>query len=152
MMETSDQNRAPILDKRTRAVVSSIALGGMVLLATYGFLFVIAQSIRPGDPTGNWLLSVLHDQYAAALGVPMSAAAALCIVLLLHTVAGPIEIETPWLKFRGAAAPVILWILCFLAMIFALSWLWVRERPSEKTGFRPKVPSKATATAPMVRA
>jgi len=148
-METANQDRARILDRRTRVIVTSIALGGMVLLATYGFLFVIAQSIRPGNPTENWVLSVLHKQYAAALGVPMSAAAALCIVLLLETVAGPIEIETPWLKFRGAAAPVIVWILCFLAMIFALSWLWVREPPaaSGKAGFRQKVPSHATATA-----
>jgi ABC-type transport system involved in cytochrome c biogenesis permease component len=69
---------------------------------------------------------VLQKQYAATLGIPMSAAAALSIVLLLETAAGPIEIETTWLKFRGAAAPAILWILCFLAMMFALSWLWVK--------------------------
>jgi hypothetical protein len=49
----------------------------MVLLAMYGFLFVILQSLRPGNPMESWLLSVLHKQYAAALGVPMSAAAAL---------------------------------------------------------------------------
>jgi hypothetical protein len=94
-MEQPNQDRTPILGRRTRTIVASAALGGMVLLATCGFLFVIVQSIRPGDPTENWLLSVLQNQYAVALGVPMSAAAALCIVLLLETVAGPIEIETP---------------------------------------------------------
>lgn len=105
--------------------MTTLALIGMVLLASYGFVYIIIQTIRPGNPEENWLLSVLHKQFAAALGVPMSAAAALCIVLLLETAAGPIEIELQWLKFRGAAAPVILWILCFLAMTFALSWLWV---------------------------
>jgi hypothetical protein len=147
-METRNQDRTPILGTQTRTIVAGIALSGMVLLATYGFLFVIAQSIWPGNPAENWLLSVLHQQYAAALGVPMSAAAALCIVLLLETVAGPIEIETPWLKFRGAAAPVIVWMLCFLAMIFGLSWLWVTEPPDArgKTDLNLKAGSHAAAT------
>lgn len=97
----------------------------MMLLAVYGFGFIIVQTIWPGDPAENWLISVLERQYAALLGVPLSAASAVCVVLLLETVSGPIEIETSWLTFRGAAAPVVLWILCFLAMTFALGWLWV---------------------------
>ena len=99
-------------------------LGGIILLGAYGFLFVIFQSLKPGDPGANWVLSVLYLHYAAALGVPMSAVAALCIVLILETAAGPIEIETPWFKFRGAAAPVIVWMLCFLVMTMAMAILW----------------------------
>jgi hypothetical protein len=125
-MQSEDAGRTSILDRQTRTITTSIALGGMVLLAGYGFAFIIVQSISPGNPDQSWFLSVLQKQYAATLGVPMSAAAARSIVLLLETAAGPIEIETTWLKFRGAAAPVILWILCFLAMTFALSWLWVK--------------------------
>lgn len=124
--QPEEGERSSILDRRTRTITTSIALGGMVLLAGYGFVFIILQSISPGNPEQSWFLSVLHKQYAATLGVPMSAAAALSIVLLLETAAGPIEIEMTWLKFRGAAAPVVLWILCFLAMTFALSWLWVK--------------------------
>ena len=123
-MKPEEKDRTFILDRRARTLITSLALSGMVLLAGYGFVYMIVQTIRPGNPEENWVLAVLQTQYAAALGVPMNAAAALCIVLLLETVAGPIEIETPWLKFRGAAAPVILWILCFLAMTFAFSWLW----------------------------
>ena len=110
------------------------------MLASYGFIYIIVQSISPGNPDESWFLSVLHKQYAATLGVPMSAVAALSIVLLLETAAGPIEIETPWLKFRGAAAPVILWILCFLAMTVALGWLWVKEPAAvgHDAGFTPR--------------
>ena len=119
-----DQGRPPIIDKRTRVITTALALGGMVLHSAYWCGYLVFQSIRPGNPEASWFLHVLQTHYAASLGVPMSAAAALCIVLLLETVAGPIEIETPWLKFRGAAAPVILWIVCFLAFIVALRWLW----------------------------
>ncbi len=122
---SDDQHRTSILDQHIRKIMTSIALCGMALLGAYGFVYIIWQTISPGNPEENWVLSVLYHQHAATLGVPMSATAALCIVLLLETVAGPIEIETPWLKFRGAAAPVILWLLCFLAMTFALSWLWL---------------------------
>src|SRR5258708_36606751 len=120
-MKSEEQNRTPILDRRTRTITTSLIIGGMVLLAGYGFIFIIGQSISRGKPEESWFLSVLQKQYAAALGVPMSAVAALCIVLLLETAAGPIEIETPWLKFRGAAAPVIFWLFCFLVMTLALS-------------------------------
>jgi hypothetical protein len=124
---SENENRTPILDRRTRAITTTAALCGMVGLAGYGFYFVVSQTIWPGTPESNWMLAVLKTQYAATLEVPMSAAAALCIVLLLETAAGPIEIESSWIKFRGAAAPVILWILCFLAMIFGLGHLWVKE-------------------------
>jgi hypothetical protein len=142
--ESEDHNRMPILDRRTRTITTSLILGGMILLAGYGFMYIIVQSISPGKPEESWFLSVLHKQYAATLGVPMSAVAALCIVLLLETAAGPIEIETPWLKFRGAAAPVIFWLFCFLVLTLALSWLWVKEpaTASGKTEFMPKVPSQ----------
>lgn len=129
-VKMEDRDLAPIVDRRTRSITTAIALGGMVVLAAYWCGYLIVQSIWPGHPADSWFLHVLQTQYAASLGVPMSAAAALCIVLLLQTVAGPIEIETPWLKFRGAAAPVILWILCFLVFIFAVGWLWVKSPTS----------------------
>ncbi|MGH8188503.1 MAG: hypothetical protein ACREUC_18240 [Steroidobacteraceae bacterium] len=132
MIETHspDLVRPPIVGPRARGAITSLALVGMVLLAAYGFVFVIVQTIQPGNPRDNWLLGVLQAHYAATLGVPMSAAAALCIVLLLETAAGPIQVETPWLTFKGAAAPIILWICCFLAMTFALGWLWTRGTSS----------------------
>jgi hypothetical protein len=142
------QDRTPILHRRTRTVVTSLALGGMVLLAVYGFVFIMVQSISPGDPQSNWVLSILSRHYAAALGVPMSACASLCVVLLLETAAGPIEIETPWLKFRGAAAPIILWVFCFLAMTLALGWLWSREPSSPRASAGPMTgaPSQTRST------
>lgn len=126
MVETSSREPAgpQLVGRKARFLITSLALGGMVILAAYGFTYVIWQTIRPGNPSDNWLLAVLQSHYAATLGVPMSAAAALCVVLLLETAAGPIEIETPWLKFKGAAAPIVLWVICFLALTFALGWLW----------------------------
>ncbi len=116
-----------------------ILLGGMIVLGAYGFLFVMFHSLYPGNPEENWVLSVLYHHYAAALGVPMCAVAALCIVLILETAAGPIQVETTWFKFRGAAAPIIVWILCFLAMTVAMAILWSKDAPALDR----KVPAEA---------
>jgi hypothetical protein len=42
--------------------------------------------------------------------------AALSLVLLLRAVSGNIEIKILGFEFKGAAAPIIMWILCFLAL------------------------------------
>jgi hypothetical protein len=55
----------------------------------------------------------------------MSAIAALFIVLVLRIAAGPIEVELGPLKFRGAAAPVVFWLICFVAIALMIKLLWV---------------------------
>jgi len=124
MATPPDKPASRILEGSVKRLAIRCLLLGILLLGAYGFLFVIFQSLLPGNPDENWVLSVLFRHYAAALGVPMCAVAALCIVLILETAAGPIDVETPWFKFRGAAAPVIVWMLCFLAMTFAMAILW----------------------------
>ncbi len=111
-------------DQALKRIVKWVTLIGMMGLAAFGFGFVMFQTISPTDPNSSWIVAVIQQHYAATLGVPMSAVAALCIVLLLEQAAGPIEFEAPWFKFRGASGPVILWIFVFLAMIIGLNVLW----------------------------
>jgi hypothetical protein len=73
------------------------------------------------------LLSVIQKQYAATLGIPLCVVSSVCVVLLLKATAGPIEFEALGFKFRGASGPLVLWIFCFLAMIFALKLLWIPQ-------------------------
>src|SRR4051812_40954181 len=62
-----------------------------------------------------WLLDVAREHFAATIGLPFAALAALVIVVVLEISAGPIEFEGFGLKFKGAAGPVVFWILVFLA-------------------------------------
>jgi len=124
-MDEDTCQSSSIRDHTLRRVTKWVTLVGTMGLAVYGFAFVIAQTLNPTDPASNWIVAVLRDHYAATLGVPMSAVAALCIVLVLESATGPIEIATPWIKFRGASGPVILWILSFLSMVTALRVLWL---------------------------
>ncbi len=57
------------------------------------------------------------------VGIPLSTFIALFIVLFLRYAAGPIEIEGFGVKFRGASGPIILWIICFLAVTYGFHLL-----------------------------
>jgi hypothetical protein len=66
----------------------------------------------------------LFDEHPAAmLGLPLIAIAALCLVLILRSTGGPIGFEALGLKFKGAAGPIIMWVITFLAMVLAIKLL-----------------------------
>jgi hypothetical protein len=60
----------------------------------------------------------------AVIGLPSAAGAALSLVLLLRAVSGNIEIKILGFEFKGAAAPIVMWILCFLAITLAIKETW----------------------------
>jgi hypothetical protein len=68
--------------------------------------------------------SVAMRHFPAVVGLPSAALTALFIVLVLRTVAGPIELKIPGFEFRGASGPIVMWIVCFLSIAMAISWLW----------------------------
>jgi hypothetical protein len=69
-------------------------------------------------------MKTIFDHFAAVIGLPFAAISSLCLVLLLRYSAGPIEFEGLGFKFKGASGPIIMWVLCFLAMVSAIKLLW----------------------------
>lgn len=65
----------------------------------------------------------LYQHLAAAIGVPLSALTALALVLALEQVAGDIQFEALGLKFKGAAGPLVMWVLCFIALVAGIKAL-----------------------------
>lgn len=101
------------------------AVIGTGLWAGYFFLFLIYQSLVGGGPSDNWFLRMVQDQPAATIGIAVSAISAFCLVVVLEISSGAIEFEVLGFRFRGASGPVVLWVLCFLALVFATWLLWV---------------------------
>lgn len=119
------EEKEVVADLRLRRYASWGAVLGAALWAVYFVGFLIYHSLTPGLSSGSWFLQILEKNYAACIGVPLSALTAFCIVLLLKIVShAPIELEALGFKFRGAAGPVVLWIFCFLAVIFGVYLLW----------------------------
>jgi hypothetical protein len=100
------------------------AVVGTALWVGYFFCFLIYQSLFGSEMSDNWFLRMVQEQPAATIGIAMSAITAFCLVAILEITRGAIEFEVLGFKFRGASGPVILWVFCFLAMIFGLWLLW----------------------------
>jgi hypothetical protein len=69
-------------------------------------------------------LKVTQDHFAAIVGLPAAACGSLFLVLVLRLASGPITIKMPGFQFEGAAAPIVFWVICFLAMASAIKMLW----------------------------
>lgn len=111
-------------ETKIRKVSSWIAITGTSVFAGYFFGFLIYHSALGPAAPANWFTKVLEAQFAATIGVPLSAISAACIVLLLKAATGPIEFEAVGFKFRGASGPIVLWVFCFLAIVTGMKLLW----------------------------
>lgn len=111
-------------DARLRKFASWTAVIGAMAMVGYFGVFMMLQTLSPGDPESSWILNQFRQNFAATLAIPLSAVAAFCIVTLLRVTTGPIEIEAQSIKFTGASGPILFWIMCFIVIIFGVKMLW----------------------------
>ena len=70
-----------------------------------------------------WKQSVLSN-FGLVIGLPMAAALAFGIVAAFQQTAdGPLSMRVDPLEFSGPAGPILLWLVCFLAAVFAIDLL-----------------------------
>ena len=112
------------LTKRYRTWIIAAAVVGTGLWAGYFFGFLVYQSLYGVASPDNWFLQMIQQHPAATIGVGISAITAFCLVGLLDVSRGAIEFEVLGFKFRGASGPIVLWVFCFLAIVFGLWLLW----------------------------
>jgi hypothetical protein len=67
---------------------------------------------------------LLKEHYAAIMGLPGAAAGAFVLVTLFRQAEGQIKINLWGLQLEGAAGPVLLWVVCFLAIALAIKMIW----------------------------
>jgi hypothetical protein len=121
--ESGTQSTENKWDTRLRILSSWGAVTASALLLLYFCGFLVYHTVYPTAAEG-WFLTLINAHFAATLGVPLCGIAAACVVLVLKSASGPIQFEVLGFKLRGAAGPVVLWVLCFLVMIAALHMLW----------------------------
>jgi hypothetical protein len=93
----------------------------LVLIAAVG---AFGYLIFVGISQDVWLM-LAREQFPLVVGLPGSAAIALFVVLVLRISSGPINIEFGKMKFEGAAAPIVFWLFCFLALSSMVKILWI---------------------------
>jgi hypothetical protein len=121
-------------ESREKLVARLITMLALYLTPVLLLLIILGQWIAsPSGGSSRWIsigtirivsAEVLREHFAAVVGLPMAAIFALWIVTILRSQSGPIEFEVFSFRFRGASGPVVLWVLCFLAIAFAIKLLW----------------------------
>lgn len=95
-------------------LVSGIGIGLL-------FPFFIFGGINPA------FFEIYERNFIVIIGLPLAAFGALVVVVFLEQAQGPLEFEGLGFKFRGASGPVVLWVLCYLALVVSFKVLWVPE-------------------------
>jgi hypothetical protein len=72
----------------------------------------------------DWVLPLAKEHFAATIGLPFAALAALCLVILLEITTGTIEVKGLGFEFKGAGGPLVMWIFIFLSIASAIKLLW----------------------------
>ena len=77
---------------------------------------------------GGFIIRMVEEHFPGMVLVPLAALMALCIVLMLRWTAGVLEFDL-WgqAKLKGASGPLTLWVIVFLALVFAIWLLWPLE-------------------------
>lgn len=117
--EREDHTHSELSAKSRQRIAVIAVVGGAVFGASY--LSLLMYWSWKDD---SWMLAILKEHFAAAVGGPCAAFAAMLVVLLLRYTGGPMEIKGFGLEFKGAAGPIMLWIFCFLAITSAIKFLW----------------------------
>ena len=76
---------------------------------------------------GDLLMHHVERNFDAVIGIPLAAAASFALIAFIERIKGDIKIEVGWLKFEGAAAPILFWVVVFTSFIIALKILWTDE-------------------------
>lgn len=96
------------------------------LVLTGGAMFAGAFLYGVGNSMLNTteLFQVMTNNFAAVVGLPCAALAALGLVMFLEQTSGAIEFEGFGFKFKGASGPIVMWVISFMAMTAAIKLLW----------------------------
>jgi hypothetical protein len=105
------------MDMWRRAINLGIAL---ISLAATGSLIAVAWENR-FDPV---LSELVVKKFAAIIGLPFAFIASFVVVALFRQGEKPLEFDGFGLRLKGAAGEIVLWILCFIAIIGAIALLW----------------------------
>ena len=99
----------------------AIGVGAMVLTAIFSVFFGLICDLTFGHDV--WTAYVLQ-RFGLIIGTPIAAALAFGIVITFQeTSEGPLSIRLGPLELSGPACPVLLWVVCFLSVVFAIGYL-----------------------------
>jgi hypothetical protein len=63
---------------------------------------------------------LFEKHMGAGIAIPLAGLSAFVLVSVLEIQSGPVQFEGLGIKLKGAAGPVVFWVICFLAIIVGI--------------------------------
>jgi hypothetical protein len=120
--ETSESEEATTTSQyeKMRFIMSWVIV---IVLSLFG-IFLMFKLSTVHETEGNYWKSLIREQFPVMVGLPMAGLGSLFLTLILRISTGPLEFEAGGIKFKGGAAPIVFWLICFLSCTFAIGFLW----------------------------
>ena len=103
----------------TTDIVKWIVYAGVLALT---IIFVVRLSNFMFNDTN--ILKMFKDHMPTFIGLPLAFLLSFLIVLFIEIVVGPVELEGWGVKFNQTSGLIILWLICFLTILFAIRFTW----------------------------
>ena len=108
---------------RLLASIGAVLITGIWCIFFFGFLII--STVWPESIEESWFSQIIREHPGGTFGIGIAVISAFTIVWVLDMFSNEaIKIEFFTLKFEGAAGPVILWVICFLSIVYATDVLW----------------------------
>ena len=120
------ENEMPALydtDLQTRKLQAIASWVVVVILIGFG-AYALMKLVSVHETPGTYWQDLIREQFPVLVGLPMAGLGALFVTLILRISTGPLEFEMAGVKFKGGAAPIVFWIICFLSIVISIHMLW----------------------------
>ena len=98
-------------------------IAGYVVFVAF-FIALIALLITQWNNAN--FRQLVTDQIRVFVLLPAAGLFAFLVVSVFEQTSGPIKFSGIGFSFEGASGRIVLWVLCFLAIVIAISALWNR--------------------------
>ena len=119
----ADKSKEPKIDdnKEQGETIANVRLITIVFLPLIFIMFSIWFFIFSPET----IQCIIEEHFRAITGIPIAFITSLFLVLLLKQEAKGIVFKCLSFEFSGLAGEVILWAICFLAIVHAMEILWI---------------------------
>ncbi|MEW6992301.1 hypothetical protein AADZ91_16655 [Colwelliaceae bacterium 6441] len=107
------------LEDKLKGIMSWVAVLSVFIFSLLFFGRIIFLAI-----TEEYWKKLGLTHFPSLVGLPAAAIASIFIVLVLRTIAGPLNFKAMGVEFSGASGPTILWVICFLSITLAIKLTW----------------------------
>lgn len=119
----SDKVQLKKNDPQTQKLQIIMSWVVIIILTIFGvFALIKLSSVHKTE--GDYWQTLISEQFPVIVGIPMAGLGALFVTLILRISIGELEFELAGLKFKGGAAPIVFWVICFLSIVLSIRLLW----------------------------